>query len=174
MDLTEAENLMRDKMDEHGLAPQWSFGWSRTVRFAGMTRWNRKLSNGRIVPLFKIELSKPITELADREHVIDTMHHEIAHALVGAGHSHDHVWQAKARELGAVPNLHGPRTGYRIPPSKYVSRHDCGLEYNRNRLPSERRYCAKCVKVHGFSDLSVLVWERRDNGMLALTANISA
>ena len=32
--------------------------------------------------------------------VINTIRHEVAHALVGPNHGHDTIWQAKAREVG--------------------------------------------------------------------------
>jgi len=36
----------------------------------------------------------------DGKEAEDTILHEIAHALVGPGHDHDEVWQAKAKALG--------------------------------------------------------------------------
>jgi len=36
----------------------------------------------------------------DSAELINTIRHEVAHAVVGPGHAHDEVWQAKARELG--------------------------------------------------------------------------
>lgn len=174
MDLNEARTLTLEKMDENGLLPDWSFGWSRSVRYAGMTRPLRYDENRRIVPFKRLELSKPITEINDREQVLDTIYHEIAHAIVGGKHHHDRVWKAKARELGAVPTPAGLGHGYVAPLSKYVARHLCGAEFKRNRLPQDRRYCNRCAPKFGYGEESVLIWERRDNGMLALTAHIAA
>lgn len=35
--------------------------------------------------------------------IVDTIKHEIAHAIVGCDHQHDDVWAEKAKELGAIP-----------------------------------------------------------------------
>lgn len=37
------------------------------------------------------------------EEVIDTVRHEVAHALLGPGHGHGTTWQDKAVEVGADP-----------------------------------------------------------------------
>ena len=39
----------------------------------------------------------------DEKHVLDTILHEIAHALVGSHHKHDAVWKAKCKEIGCDP-----------------------------------------------------------------------
>ena len=170
MDTAKAEQMMLEALDLYGLHPEWTFRWTHSVKVAGQVKMGFK--NGELVRL--IEMSKPITEINAVDQVMDTVWHEIAHILVGLEHHHNHVWQAKARELGAVPRPAGLASGYTAPPSKYVAYHLCGAEFKRNRLPDTRRYCNRCAPKFGYGEESVLVWERRDNGMLALTAHIAA
>ena len=87
-----AEKLAKQKMDEHGLAKAgWSFKWDNAVRRSGQCR-----------PLGKVvSLSRPITELREEGEVLDTILHEIAHALVGRDvRSHGPEWKARGIEIG--------------------------------------------------------------------------
>jgi hypothetical protein len=53
---------------------------------------------------------------AKEEDVIDTLLHEVAHAMVGLHHGHDRVWKAKARQLGSSgTRLKRPMWGDRQP-----------------------------------------------------------
>ncbi len=47
-----------------------------------------------------VGLSAPLTRLHSEYDVRDTLLH-VTHALVGPGHAHDAVWQAKTREVGS-------------------------------------------------------------------------
>lgn len=79
-------------MAKHGLS-HWSFKINgRFKRTLGQCSYGRKL----------IELSRSHVKEDIYENVLDTLMHEIAHALTeGAGHGI--VWQRKAIELGAQP-----------------------------------------------------------------------
>lgn len=97
MKLDAAEKLARRLMTEHGLhEPLWLFRFDKGSTRFGYCEW-RPWNNC-------ISLSRNLT-LANNDEaiIIDVILHEIAHALVGMGHAHDRVWQAKARELGARP-----------------------------------------------------------------------
>ena len=50
-----------------------------------------------------IGISEHYARNSPEENVMDTLMHEIAHALVGPGHGHGEVWKAMARKLGATP-----------------------------------------------------------------------
>jgi hypothetical protein len=96
-------NETRRLLDKYGI-PGWSVKTTRTTRMLGQCRHSEKL--------IRISIYQPDGD------PMDTILHEIAHALVGPGHGHGHIWMAKARELGANPvkcqlaHL-GPGMGYR-------------------------------------------------------------
>ena len=94
MNLESAEKLARFHMDHHGLfLEDWEFkfdGASR--RFGQCTQY---FAGGGV-----ISLSTRLTAVNTCKRVLETILHELAHALVGWGHKHDYVWRAKCRELG--------------------------------------------------------------------------
>ena len=89
----DARAMARELMDHHGLR-EWSLRFDRARRRAGACVHTRR----------EIRLSGPLVDLYDAETVRGVILHEIAHALVGASHHHDAIWQAKARQLGAPDN----------------------------------------------------------------------
>lgn len=92
MDTLKAELTAKAKMREHGL-DGWAFGWQRAVNALGTCNYRKQT----------IFLSRSYVELNPEELVMDTIMHEIAHALVGPGKGHGPVWKAMARKLGAKP-----------------------------------------------------------------------
>lgn len=92
MDLTELEREARTLLDLHGLT-EWEFGFDRAIQRVGQcNHWTRRIT-----------VSRTTAAAWPREEMIDTVLHEIAHALVGPSHGHDDVWRAKAVEVGARP-----------------------------------------------------------------------
>ena len=89
MEVTRALAVGRRLLREHGL-DDWTIVADRAKTRAGVCRFARR----------QIGLSAPITALHYEDEVLDTILHEIAHALVGPQHGHDAVWRAKAREIG--------------------------------------------------------------------------
>lgn len=82
---------LRELLDENGLT-EWKIRIATSVNkpYLGLCDHNNKtiFINGLSVD------THPDSELEN------TLRHEVAHALVGPGHSHDETWQAKAKELG--------------------------------------------------------------------------
>ena len=89
MDLVKAEAIANQKMTEHGLN-DWSFGFDDAIQRRGCCHYSRK----------EITLSKVLTEIRDEQWVVNTILHEIAHALVGQGMGHGQIWKDKAVEIG--------------------------------------------------------------------------
>lgn len=96
MTLEEFEAFAWEQMDKYlcNSSNEWVFEWSNTRSTLGMC------DEGD----YTIYISKPFfLAVLDIKYVIDTLMHEIAHAVVGVRHKHDNVWKTKATELGATP-----------------------------------------------------------------------
>ena len=94
----DALTLLQAKMEEHGLV---SLGWTGTldnaVRRFGACKYRKK----------RITLSRHLITINSDEETLDTILHEIAHALAFEEHGedcgHDERWQAIAIRIGARP-----------------------------------------------------------------------
>jgi predicted SprT family Zn-dependent metalloprotease len=91
-DLRVVESFAREMMREHNLVG-WTFQYDNATKRFGVCKYTKRV----------IGMSKRLTLANDEAQAMDTVLHEIAHALVGYGHGHGPVWKAKAREIGAVP-----------------------------------------------------------------------
>lgn len=91
MNAFDAQQQMLQLMEQHGLPQQgWRFSFDRSVRRFGCCHHAQKL----------LTLSLKLVRLNDEAKVRDTMLHEIAHALVGAGHGHNSTWRRQAIAIG--------------------------------------------------------------------------
>ena len=89
MEVTRALSTGRRLLREHGL-DDWTIVADRAKTRAGVCRFTKR----------QIGLSAPLTTLHTEDEVLDTILHEIAHALVGPAHGHDATWAARARAIG--------------------------------------------------------------------------
>ena len=129
-------NLSKHGLLEHG----WKFNWHKKKIALGTCNYNRK----------KIYLSEWYVKLNDKDEVMDTILHEIAHALAyhrhgSAGRGHGKIWKSICVEIGAKPErvhkgeLARPKNHY-----KYTDK-CCETDYKRHRLRKSARYsCPKC------------------------------
>src|SRR5580658_9496690 len=92
MDLRELEAIASQELTKHGLNG-WSFGWADTKRRLGVCKHATK----------RIEIAEYYALNNPPETVLDTLLHEIAHALAGPGARHGPVWKEVAVRIGAVP-----------------------------------------------------------------------
>ena len=132
MDVMAAYVMGRQLMEQHAL-DDWTLVLDRAKTRAGACRPARR----------EIALSAPLTRLHDEAEVRDTLLHEIAHALVGARHGHDAVWQAKALEIGCS----GQRcTSIDAPTVEGAWRATCpaGHVLTRHRRPTRPGWCSRC------------------------------
>ncbi len=155
MNLLEAKLLAIDLMEKHNLLDEgWYFEFNNRKRSAGICNYDKQ----------SIELSKPLTELANEADTKDTILHEIAHALVGRGHHHDHVWQRKAREIGcngdrcySMKNKPSVEIAFQMV-AKYkgicAGKHD----HFRNRLPKRNVSCSLCSP--RFDERFIITWNK--------------
>lgn len=142
MQIYTAQNLILSEMRKHDLiARGWSYELDGSRTRFGVCKHDRKV----------LGFSRHNIRLNNEADVLDTIRHEIAHALVGAGHGHDLVWKRKAREVGARPQRHTAKhvkVAY-----KWVATCRCGIEFGRNRLTQNVRHNSACPTCH-----DPLVW----------------
>ena len=89
MSMREVYNTLRDKMREHGVLGRYRLGLSLSVRYGGMCYYHPKF----------ITISALYAMKATKADIIDTILHEIAHALT-PGHGHDMQWRRAAWQIG--------------------------------------------------------------------------
>ena len=95
----------------------------------------------------EISLSRELALLNDEKNVLDTILHEIAHAVVGKGHGHDRVWRAKAIELGCDGNRCYTHDDVKVPTGKYTYEcTSCGRQIQRFRRIKRTIACGGCCK----------------------------
>lgn len=147
VDLDEAHTWALMMLDEHGLAQRgWTIAWDSARRRSGVC-YHRTRTIG---------FSKPITERVPESEFMDTVAHEIAHALVGPGHGHDAVWRARAIGLGGS----GHRTAQATfdPDAPWTGSCGHGTVFQRYRAP--RRNLTYYCRCHGPSRSSPISWAR--------------
>lgn len=106
----------------------WTFAYSQSRRRLGVCKYGPK----------RIEISAYLAILRPQD-VMNTLLHEIAHAIVGHTHGHNAVWQRKAIELGcdgrrcAEHDMGVERT--------YTGKCSvCGKQFGRFKRPRKGRY----------------------------------
>ena len=92
MDLKELEAIASREMTKHGLHG-WSFSFADTKRQLGVCKYGKK----------RIEIAEYYALNSPQESVLDTLLHEIAHAIAGPAARHGPAWKAVAIRLGATP-----------------------------------------------------------------------
>lgn len=130
----DANNMMFEQMEKHGLVARgWRGGFHRAKNKSGSCHYTEMV----------ISLGETFVESNTPERVLQTIMHEIAHALVGAHHKHDSVWAAKSRELGGTTYAQNAcATVY-----KWLGRcPNCLAEIGCHRLTDKRKRggCGKC------------------------------
>lgn len=138
MDVTSTANLLLTK---HGLTQQgWRFKFDHAKRRAGCCRYRRKM----------ITLSRHYVamNLATRpDDVLDTILHEIAHALAGPRAGHGPEWKAICVQIGARPERCYDSTTVEMPIGNLVATcAGCLKSWRRHRqLKQDRQiYCIAC------------------------------
>ena len=82
--------LLQEHEDKNDLEPGWRFGFDLAPARGGICRHTEK----------QITLSVTYCLKASKSEIVDTILHEIAHAIVGPQHQHDAVWKAAAQRIG--------------------------------------------------------------------------
>jgi len=118
--------------------PNYTFKWDNAKSRFGCCSYTRKT----------ISLSKHLCEINDLDRIKNTILHEIAHALT-EGHHHDHVWKAKAIELGCTGARCYSEDTTKIIKGKYVyCCPNCDKETTTHRAIKRERACGECCKTY--------------------------
>lgn len=92
MNLQAAVNLANEKIRQHLPNMGWTFQLDNSVKRFGQCRYRTRV----------ISMSKHLIELNSEEQVLDTILHEIAHALTPKAH-HGYEWKMACIRIGARP-----------------------------------------------------------------------
>jgi len=85
------QNMAIKYMVMYGLfTHKWNFYFDNARSRVGFCSHRKKI----------ISLSREYIPQLERSEVKDTILHEIAHALVGSGNGHNHIWKQKAIDIG--------------------------------------------------------------------------
>ena len=136
MDLQELEAIAERELLRHGLH-DWSFGWAKTKRRQGACKYRSK----------RIEIAEYYATHNPPEQVIDTLLHEIAHALAGPKARHGPAWKAVAKKLGATPRACDTCSETVVMPGDWQATCGaCNKTYNKYKRPqSLTGYRCRCV-----------------------------
>src|SRR3954466_12508394 len=92
MDVEQLESIAAGELRKHGLRG-WTFGLADTKRRLGVCKYRAK----------RIEIAEYHARNNLPATVLDTLRHEIAHAIAGPSARHGPAWRAVAIRLGATP-----------------------------------------------------------------------
>ena len=137
MTLSEIEalgmNLILDHQINSGLEAGWKFAFDLAPTRAGICRYLEK----------QITLSVTYCQKASKAEIVNTILHEVAHAIVGPKHGHDAVWKTAARLIGCTAErCH--RVQHTLP--RWLGQCGCGKQWKRYRLSQRARtgLCPAC------------------------------
>jgi predicted SprT family Zn-dependent metalloprotease len=144
MNLFEARRLTVTLLHRHGL-DAWKVEFSRAKTRAGACRHERRA----------IVLSAPLVTVLSESEVVETVLHEVAHAMVGAEHAHDEVWRRTAQRIGATGrvSLHTSAS----PAHDWVGTCPHGHEAQRHRRPAHPMSCGECAR--RFDVTAIVTWK---------------
>ncbi len=121
MDIDRAEMIALDLMRYY--VPDFSFSWDRSfVRFGFCHRLKKRIT-----------ISKRLTELNSEEIFINTILHEIAHAISPAFSHHDEEWRKNAVSIGCDGQRCYGDDVVQVKPLYRITCQKCGYQILRGR-----------------------------------------
>ncbi|BCY08134.1 SprT-like domain-containing protein [Actinoplanes sp. L3-i22] len=147
MNLNDARETALALMARHGLTT-WRLTFDDAKTRAGVCRADRK----------EIGLSRPLVELYAPEQVIETILHEIAHALVGPRHGHNAVWRATAIRIGCSGRRCVPAEAPRVD-GAWLGVCRSGHRTTAHRQPVRVKSCRECSP--RFDRFALFAWTYR-------------
>lgn len=144
--------MARQLFAEHNLKG-WIFKFDSAKRRFGQCNYGRKI----------ISMSRHLTELNDEKQVVDTLLHEIAHALAGIGTYHGPAWKRVAKEIGCnAERCYDSQTVIK-PPAPWIGTCPAGHEFSKHRQPTRQYSCNICGTASGakgFREENLVSWKR--------------
>ena len=137
MEIEQAIILIEENFKKFNLK-DWSYKFNNSKRRVGVCKYNKKC----------IEFSRWFVEGNEQTFFIDTLLHEIAHAVVGINHNHNKVWRMKAVEIGCSGERVCKNTTNK-PAGRYIyCCPNCKKQYHFYRLPKYNKTfaCSYCCK----------------------------
>lgn len=136
--LQQIEQAAKEALNRYQLTEQgWTFRWDRARRRFGSCDYGRK----------QITLSVHLARLNTLAQCIDTVLHEVAHAIAGQAAGHGPRWKAACKRVGAQPERCYAADEVVQPPSKYVRYcPNCGHATPIYRRTRKLYACGKCCK----------------------------
>jgi SprT protein len=138
MNYSHVEIYARQKIKDHNLVG-WAFQWDSAKRRLGACKYSKK----------QITVSRPLFDALKVKHdALDTILHEIAHAIAGSAAGHGPKWQKVAREIGAKPERCYDSTA--IDHTKVDYKYTavcpkCNYSVHYNRQWKRSKSCGKCT-----------------------------
>lgn len=136
MKLVDAKIIGDKTLIEHGLT-DWTFKLDNAKRRFGVCRYGPKI----------ISMSRELIKVNDEAQFMDTLLHEIAHALVGSGHGHNHIWKAKCREIGCRPvRCYSSELAKGVKSKYLLVCNNCDYKKKQHRNSGKEWACGDCCK----------------------------
>ena len=162
MKKSDARSLAMAEMRKHGLIlAGWRFKFDNAKMRLGQTAYRAQI----------ISLSAPLVAVNDEATILDTIRHEIAHALVGPSHGHDAVWRSKARSIGGLGVRQKPESMVvTLEPRYSLTCANCGLTVTRHRRASRPQACPDCCDKYNRGKFTVdylMVWGINKNAAVS-------
>ena len=135
MDLEELETIAAQELKEHGLRG-WTFGLAGMKRRLGVCKYRQK----------RVEIADFHARNNPPEVVLDTLRHEIAHAIAGPAARHGPRWRVVAVRLRATPRSCDDSPETVVTPGDWrATCPTCTKTYHRYRRPkSLSGYRCRC------------------------------
>lgn len=162
MTLHDVPYIAQHLLEKYGLAQEgWKFEWDHAKRRAGYCRYSAKT-----ISLSRHYVTLNVAERLDD--IIDTILHEIAHALAGSEAKHGPKWRAVCEQIGARPERCYRSAVISMPKGRFVATcRGCGKQFRRHKREKVGtwRYCVTCGP-----DLVRLVYEDTTTNTSSLRA----
>lgn len=152
MDRDDILLIALEMLEENGL-DYWVVDFDQSRRRGGACNYSEE----------KIVFSEFLLSRADTETVMDTIRHEVAHALAGPRAKHGPVWKEYGRMLGMKDPSYRMLNPVKVALADYLwvgTCPHCDWQVGRHRLSQRTRhsYCPRCYDAYGEDAIETLSW----------------